>query len=42
MKMHVFIWVLAISDGSGDVLQFGEQPESVPDIIDEDDCTYLH
>ena len=33
----------AISDGSGDVLpvQFGEQPESVPDIIDEDDCTSL-
>ena len=33
----------AISDGSGDILpvQFGTEPESIPDTIDNDDCISL-
>ena len=33
----------AISDGSGDILpvQFGAEPESIPDTIDNDDCISL-
>ena len=43
--MHVFIWVLVlflIKIVNVLPVQFGELTESVPDIIDEDDCTYIN